>query len=333
MNPASTWSSFGSCIAPHIEDFLKHHRALGKSFANEEHALRLFDRYLAEQKVSSIEQISASVLESFLSSRPRTTARSHNHLLSVLGRLLRWLVRQQRLSRSPLDARPHRCPQSYPPFLFEAAQVNRLLALAAGLPDEPHSHHRGATYRMIFGLMYTLGLRVGEAARLCLKDVDLDRQCLLIRQTKFSKTRNVPFGPRLAASLQGYLEEREQRHGLLLPDDPVFSLDKGGRQPLRSQSISRTFHHLVAQLNLTVPAGVAPPRLHCLRHSFAVSTLLRWYRTGVDPGARLLYLSTFLGHVNPTSTAVYLTITADLLEQASERFRRFSATILQENQQ
>ena len=78
------------------------------------------------------------------------------------------------------------------------------------------------------------------------------------------------------------------------------------------------------------PAGVAPPRLHCLRHSFAVSTLLRWYRAGVDPGGHLLYLSVFLGHVNPASTAVYLTITAELLNQANQRFERFAAPVLEE---
>ena len=81
---------------------------------------------------------------------------------------------------------------------------------------------------------------------------------------------------------------------------------------------------------MRVPAGVAPPRLHCLRHSFAVSTLLRWYRAGVDPGAHLLHLSVFLGHVNPASTAVYLTITSELLKQANQRFERFAAPVLQE---
>lgn len=328
MNSASTTSRFGSCMAVHIEDFLTHHRTLGKAFATEEHALRLFDRYLSAANIAAIEQVSSSVLTSFLSSRPRTSARSHNHLLGVVGRLLRWMVRQQRLSHSPLNVRPHRSPAPQAPFLFEPGQVAELLALAAQLPDEPHSHQRGATYRMIFGLMYALGLRVGESARLCRKDVDLPRQCLLIRQTKFAKDRLVPFGSQVAAALGHYLEAREQRHGTLLAEDPVFSVHKGGRRPLTAKAISRTFHRLVARLNLEVAAGVAPPRLHCLRHSFAVSTLLRWYRAGVDPGAQLLHLSTFLGHVNPSSTAVYLTITADLLAQASERFHRFAAPIL-----
>jgi integrase len=80
------------------------------------------------------------------------------------------------------------------------------------------------------------------------------------------------------------------------------------------------------RLQLVIPDGVASPRLHDLRHSFAVGTLLRWYRTGVDPQARLLHLSTFLGHVDPASTAVYLTITPALLAAASERFARYAAS-------
>jgi site-specific recombinase XerD len=326
-------SGFESCLADSITRFLEHHRALGKCFANEEIALRLLDHYLVEREVGEIAQISSAVLESFLTSRPRTTVRSYNHLVGVLRRLFHWLVAQQRLTHSPMNARPHRCTQQPTPFLFEPVEVARLLTLTAQLHDGPHGHQRGTTYRLIFALMYALGLRVGEAARLCRKDVNRDRQYLLIRQTKFAKTRIVPFGPRLAEALQRHLRECEWRHGELCPDDPLFSVSKSGRRPLDSKSISRTFQHLLPRLNLTVPAGVAPPRLHCLRHSFAVATLLRWYRAGIDPNTRLIYLSTFLGHVNPTSTAVYLTITSDLLQQANERFHRFSAPILQEIRQ
>jgi integrase len=86
----------------------------------------------------------------------------------------------------------------------------------------------------------------------------------------------------------------------------------------------------VRRLDLAVPAGTAPPRLHDLRHSFAVGTLLRWYRAGVDPAARLHHLATFLGHVDPASTAVYLTITADLLREANRRFEAFAGPALGE---
>jgi integrase len=103
----------------------------------------------------------------------------------------------------------------------------------------------------------------------------------------------------------------------------VFSFGKKKRTPIGPNVISYTFHKLLPALQLSILSGEALPHLHCLRHSFAVSTLLRWYREGVDPMARLFDLSTFLGHISPSSTAVYLTITADLLECASGRFAEF----------
>ena len=89
---------------------------------------------------------------------------------------------------------------------------------------------------------------------------------------------------------------------------------------MSTTGISQTFHALVPKLELHIPPGVSSPRLHDLRHSFAVATLLRWYREGIDPNCRLMSLSTFLGHVDPNSTAVYLTITEDLLHEAAQRF-------------
>jgi integrase len=90
---------------------------------------------------------------------------------------------------------------------------------------------------------------------------------------------------------------------------------------------SRTFHHLVATLDLPLPDGTSPPRLHDLRHSFAIGRLLRWYREGADPSTRLHELSTFLGHVSPTSTAVYLMVTPQLLDQANRRFEAFTRPV------
>jgi integrase len=92
-------------------------------------------------------------------------------------------------------------------------------------------------------------------------------------------------------------------------------------------SASHTFHRLVTELALPNPAGVASPRLHCLRHSFAVGCLLRWYRDGVDPQTRLYRLSTLMGHVDPASTAIYLTITPQLLAEANQRFETFAQSV------
>ena len=99
----------------------------------------------------------------------------------------------------------------------------------------------------------------------------------------------------------------------------MFSYTKRGS--MSTTGISMTFHALVPKLELHIPPGVSFPRLHDLRHAFAVATLLRWYREGIDPNCRLITLSTFLGHVDPASTAVYLTITEDLLHEAARRFQ------------
>ena len=130
----------------------------------------------------------------------------------------------------------------------------------------------------------------------------------------------MPFGPNLANRLERYLDTVHK--GASDPERPLFAFVPG--RCVRPESVSRTFHSLLPRLDLPIAPGVAPPRVHDLRHSFACSTLLRWYKQGVDPNRRLMRLSTFLGHVDPASTAVYLTITEDLLREADRRFRAFA---------
>jgi integrase len=188
---------------------------------------------------------------------------------------------------------------------------------------------RGDVYEMIFALLYALGLRVGEVTRLRRSDIDFEHKLLVIRQSKFGKSRLVPFGPRVEEKLLRFLDTCECRLGLHKPEHAVFSFSKDRCCPVSTTTVSWIFHKLVLDLEIKAPPGVASPHLHCLRHSFAVATLLRWYREDIDPTERLLYLSAFLGHVNPTSTAVYLTITDELLQAASKRYKQFAAPALE----
>jgi len=315
-------------FADDFQRFVAHKRALGRRYDNEVKTLQLFDRYLAHQNIVDRTQVTSDVVEVFLISRPRTAPRSYNHLLGVLNRCFAWLVVQGLLESSPVFSKPRRGTRQRVPFLFDQTQARRLLQVAAELPDNPRAVLRGPTYRMIFALLYGLGLRVGEVARLCRNDVDFQNNLLVIKHTKFSKSRLVPFGPRMAQSLRDYTQGREQLMGESTPDSPLFSFSKG--RHMNPGTISQVFHALVPRLGLAIPTGVTPPRVHDLRHSFAVGTLRRWYRTGSDPAQRLHHLSTFLGHVQPESTAVYLTITEDLLQEASNRFAAFSAPALAE---
>jgi site-specific recombinase XerD len=319
---------FSSLVADGMAKFVAHKRVLGRRYQTENDALRLFDRYLVAQGVTSLDALTPGLIEAFLATRPRSRPRSFNHLLGVLRRFFEWLVARGHLARSPVLCPTRRAVSLRTPFIIAPEQAHRLLALSARLRDGPGAALRGPTYQGIFAILYGLGLRVGEVCRLDVGDVDRQRQLLVIRDTKFGKDRLVPFGPRLGATLDRYLATRYARDRDLADNAPLFAGRGGGR--LGRQQIGRVFRALVPALGLTVPPGTIPPHVHDLRRSFAVQTLLRWYRAGINPADRLLHLSTFMGHVQPESTAVYLTITADLLGEAGRRFETFARPLVQQ---
>ena len=307
-------------LAATVTDFLAHKRALGRKYLSEEATLRLLVAFAEGQGARDLEQLTPSLLDAFVASRPRPRARSFNQLVGIVGCFVDWAFAQQRLAASPLRATRRRESDHRLPFIFDAAQARRVLEAAAALPDNPRAAGRGPTYHGLFALCYGLGLRAGEACGLRLGDVDAERQLLVVRGGKFGKSRLVPHGPRIGRLLARQVERRTGEAG-----DPLFSFD--GRRCVNPCTASQVFHRLVAELDFPVPEGVSAPRLHSLRHSFAVGCLLRWYREGLDPATRLFQLSTFMGHVSPMSTAVYLTITPQLLAEANHRFEAFAAPV------
>ena len=309
-----------SALAQPIADFLQYKQALNKKYHTETLALRLFDRYLFEQGITGWQAITSSVIDAFMASRFRHRPRSYNHLLGVLRRFFDWAVLQRWINHNPVVERSKRESGKRLPYLFDLTTARRLLAVASGLPDTPKGPQRALVYETVFALLYGLGLRVGEVARLTVGDVDFTRNILCIRETKFSKNRWVPFGPNMANRLRRYCD---QRYGVTVAAQmPLFSFTQG--RHIHPCTISQTFHKLLPQLDLRLPSGMSLPRVHDLRHSFAVGTLLRWYHEGVDPNRRLIHLATFLGHIDPNSTAVYLAITDELLREADQRFHDFA---------
>lgn len=255
----AAWTGFRSPLASDIVHFLATKRALGCRFVAEDRNLRLFDRFLVDQGVATVDAITADQIERFLASRPRPAAKGYNHLLGVVRRLFDWLITQQVIPESPVRVPPRPETARRLPFLFDPPLARRLLTVAADLPDNNRSRYRGATYHAIFALLYGLGLRVGEVSRLQLGDVDLDRDVLLIRNGKFGKTRWVPFGPRLGAVVRAYLVGRPRARGAA-SDAPLFTWD--GRQPVHTNSIRNTFREdIIPSLGLVIPPGTTRPRV------------------------------------------------------------------------
>lgn len=305
-------------LASAVADYLAHKRALGRKYASEEASLRLLLAFADEYALGRLDQFDPELLDAFFASRPRSRPRSFNNLVGIVDCFFDWAIAQELLSTSPLrTARRHQSSARIP-FLFDRDQARVLLGAAAALPDNSRAQARGPSYHCLFALCYGLGLRAGEACALRIGDVDTSRQQLIVRGGKFGKIRLVPHGPRIGALLVAQLE-RAGGSG----EDPLFHFGRA-RSCLNPMTASQVFHRLVIDLGFPVPDGVSSPCLHSLRHSFAVGCLLRWYREGVDPGERLLRLSTFMGHVSPASTAVYLTITPALLDEANSRFESYA---------
>ena len=176
--------------------------------------------------------------------------------------------------------------------------------------------HRVATYRTLIGLLVVTGMRVGEALALDRDDIDGPEGVLTIRHTKFGKSRELPVQASTVAALRRYLQ-RDDRPQSARHTTAVLVSRAGTR--LRYCNVHWTFHRLVRRAGLTPRSAICRPRIHDLRHRFAVCTLLDAYRTGAHPQTRLHVLSTYLGHVDPVHTYWYLSAAPELLHLAGDR--------------
>jgi integrase len=204
------------------------------------------------------------------------------------------------------------------PYIFTDAELAALIDAAGRLG--PADALRPYTHATVLGLLASCGLRAGEAVRLRVEDalLDLDPPRLQVLGTKFRKSRLVPIHPSTVRALRAYASHRV-RLGYDGICDRFFVSERPGA--IRYQSIRRTFKMLVRRLAIGV--GPRSPRLHDLRHTFAVRRLVAWYREGVDVHGRMPVLSTYLGHCKPADTYWYLTAVPELLGCAAQRFDAF----------
>jgi integrase/recombinase XerD len=198
------------------------------------------------------------------------------------------------------------------PYLYSEADMGVLMAATASLRPALHA----ATYHTLIGLLAVTGMRLGEAIRLDRCDLEREQGVLIIRASKFGKSREIPLHPSTLVALADY----EQRRDKSLPDPttPALLVSTAGSR-LTSQNVHYVFARLVRQAGLPSRSDRCRPRPHDLRHSLAVHTLLDWYRDGVDVDAHLPLLSTLLGHTKPANTYWYLSAVPELLALAAER--------------
>ena len=317
---------FGSFLGPVMRDYVTLMQAMGYCYNTEENRLLLLDRFLQGRPDLSGQPLPMLIREwTNTGSTPQ-----HALVCHVTGRVLsRALSRvDPTTEKLPWDQRIFQQAQSRyrRPYIFSDQEFLRLSEAALRLPS-PQSPLRPQTLHMMLVLGYCAGLRIGEILRLNVVDFDGDDRTIEIRRTKFFKSRRLPLADSVVAALRAYLDARKKAGAPPTPESALlWHRQAAGRY---SRGMAESLLRRILQCAELKPApGRSGPRGHDLRHAFVVNRMLAWYRQGINPQPHLPYLATYLGHKDINSTLVYLTITQELLQQASERFRVGGAQIL-----
>ena len=303
-----------------IERYIEWKRAHGAKFHSEAKVLYRFGNLFEPQAdCDSVSRIKA--LGFLAGNGPLTSYRRNKY--SVLNGFYRFALARGYARHCPLplaDQEP-KPPPPLPPYVFSKAEVGRLTD-AAMVCQSSRSRLDAETFRTLLLLLYGTGLRISEALKLTLKDVDLKNALLTVSHAKFYKHRWVPTGTQLTAVLSDYAQLRAQRPMPNVLDSPFLVSADGA--PLTYGSVSWAFSRLLRRTGiLCLDNGCRNPSLHSLRHTFAVHRLTAWYQQGQDVQRLLPALSTYLGHADLDGTKVYLTMTPELLHEASDLFDQY----------
>lgn len=298
-----------SAVRSHLEDYLALRRSLGFKLGREEKFLKGLAGYLEQ---AGQETVTTGHALAWATAPAGADPVYWRHRMNVVRPFARYLApRVPGTEVPPPGLLPGPSSRRAVPYLYSGQEIAALMA-AAG---EIRTPFRAATCQALIGLLAATGMRVGEAIGLDQGDLDAGQGLLTIRGGKFGKSRQLPLHASVLEPLAQYARLRDSRPGKAGPS--FFTSVTGTR--LIYQNVHFTFHGLTKQAGLHPRSAACRPRIHDLRHTFAVTTLARWYADGGDVAARLPLLSTWLGHADPSGTYWYLTGTPELLALAAAR--------------
>lgn len=307
---------FTSPLAHDLRAFLAFKRSMGYPYARAEFTLRNFDRFVAtsEHRQTPL-RLDRAVL-AWLASKHGRKSVTVTDELGVIRQFC--IFRRRRDPRAFVPGRmwaPQSTTSEFLPYVFSQAEVRQFLCAARKIG---RTRFRGQLFHALLLVLYCTGIRLGEAVRLRVRDVDVRSAMLFVAESK-GRSRWVPFHHSLATELERYLVAR-RAFSTAGPDDAFFV--GATRRPLSVGGASDVLRRLFRREGLKPAKGRVGPRPYDLRHTFATHRLIRWYRAGVDLHRRLPWLSAYMGHDDILGTETYLTATPELLALAGHRFRR-----------
>jgi len=297
-----------------IEQYISYQRSLGSVFRSEAALLRAFGR--ARGPRASVAGVRVRHVDAFLG-KARPVTRTWFTKLSCLRCFFRYAVSRGHITTAPLPTVMPKRPPVFVPYIYTREELRRLLQMVED--QQRNSILEPTTLRTLILVYYGAALRLREATNLTRADVDLNESILTVRNAKFGKTRLVPVGPQLKRALVQYDRTRPKRRRA---DAPFFATRTGG--PVHPVGLELKFRLLCERAGVRRTDTPKRPRIHDLRHTFAVHRLTSWYQQGADVQRLLHHLSVYLGHVHLRHTQVYLKMTPELLREASQRFARYA---------
>jgi integrase/recombinase XerD len=301
-----------------VETYIAFKGSLGMRYRSQSAVLRAYCRAMGD---IDIEDVRSNAVLMFITGTGPVTNR-WLECYRVLDGFYRYAIGRGFTKRSPLPTDTPRHPPPFVPYVYTVDELKRLVA-ATDILQTPLSPMLAQTMRSLLLLLYGTGMRIGEALSITLRDVDLKDRIITVRDAKFFKTRVIPIGPRLAIVLSDYLSCRCH---LPMPDgdNSAFLATRTGLH-LDYKRVNKLFCRLrrAAQIQRESTARYQP-RIHDIRHASAVHRVIAWYRVGAEVQRLLPQLATYLGHVDLRSTQQYLSMTPELLREASMRFDRYA---------
>jgi integrase len=297
-----------------IKQYLQLRRALGFILRGAEITLTNFDLYLSHH-FPYAKTITKPIIVSYLQTLNHLQGSTLYLRFTCLRQFCRFLFKLNPDTYIPEKTLIRRGPTVRKPHIYTRDELTELIKLALTL--HPKGSLRPYTYSTLLSLLWVSGLRIGEALRLNLEDVDTDNAVLHIRESKFFKSRLVPLTLSAASALETYRSHREQHVNDQRPNAPFFANERAKR--CSHSSVGSTFRGLTRHLGIRTVQG-RDPRLHDFRHTFATRCLNEAYQAGKDPNASLPLLATYLGHVDIACTQIYLHPASGLLATAGQRF-------------
>lgn len=302
-----------------IYEYISFRKSLGFTMRNTEYVYKEFDDFLAKNH-PQFKTITRSMVVDYLASIKNIHLRARNYRVTLLRGFCRYLFQQDNRHYVPEKGIIPNGKRKVVPYIFTDDDILRILKK---IKSRPKKKIVNLSTETVISLLFVAGLRVGEACRLNISDVDLKRGILHIRRSKFFKSRIVPISKSTAQALVYY---KQTRVGYFRTTDPLapFFVGMTGNRIVR-ENIGRIFRQAVRDLKIVTDQGTVP-RVHDLRHTFATRSLEKVTQNGGDPEAHLPTLATFLGHVNLDYTQTYLHPSIEILRTAGDRFNKYSMT-------